>query len=144
MCWAALARRPGKDLNDERSMSAREIAQVYMRREKMHQETKAGKTLSAVEKAIIKHWLSKTGLGMAVGFDDSTSPQRGRRHRPGLSPKARWRMLQRAGSARVRKAWQLRKAQLHNGEITKEEDMEWTLGRPNTVDDRGRHKPSKT
>lgn len=43
-----------------------------------------------------------------------------------------------------RKAWQLRKAQLHNGEITKEEDMEWTLGRPNTVDDRGRHKPSKT
>lgn len=41
------------------------------------------------------------------------------------------------------KEWQLRKAQLHNGEITKEEYMEWKLGWPNTADDCGRHTPSK-
>jgi len=39
--------------------------------------------------------------------------------------------------------WQLRKQQLKNGEITKEEYTEWKLNWPQTADDCGKFEPSK-
>ncbi len=39
--------------------------------------------------------------------------------------------------------WQLRKKQLANGEITKEEYTEWKINWPQTADDCGRHTASK-
>lgn len=39
------------------------------------------------------------------------------------------------------KEWQLRKQQLANGEITRDEYQEWKLNWPQTADDCGRHTP---
>ena len=41
------------------------------------------------------------------------------------------------------KEWQLRKKQLREGEITKEEYLEWKLNWPQTADGCGRHEPKK-
>ena len=41
------------------------------------------------------------------------------------------------------KEWQLRKKQLREGEITKEEYLEWKLNWPQTADGCGRYEPKK-
>ena len=41
------------------------------------------------------------------------------------------------------KEWQLRKRQLREGEITKEEYLEWKLNWPQTADGCGRYEPKK-
>ena len=41
------------------------------------------------------------------------------------------------------KEWQLRKQQLADGEISKEEYQEWKLNWPQTADDCGRHTPAR-
>ena len=43
----------------------------------------------------------------------------------------------------LKKEWQLRKKQLREGEITKEEYLEWKLNWPQTADGCGRYEPKK-
>ena len=67
--------------------------------------------------------MTQKELGIAIGFEEKSF---------------RYRLLD-----EFLKEWQLRKKQLREGEITKEEYLEWKLNWPQTADGCGRYEPKK-
>lgn len=66
---------------------------------------------------------------------DTTDPDFPEKH---MAVSFRYRLLD-----EFLKEWQLRKKQLREGEITKEEYLEWKLNWPQTADGCGRYEPKK-
>ena len=66
---------------------------------------------------------------------DTTDPDFPEKH---MAVSFRYRLLD-----EFLKEWQLRKKQLRDGEITKEEYLEWKLNWPQTADGCGRYEPKK-
>ena len=66
---------------------------------------------------------------------DTTDPDLPEKH---MAVSFRYRLLD-----EFLKEWQLRKKQLREGEITKEEYLEWKLNWPQTADGCGRYEPKK-
>ena len=66
---------------------------------------------------------------------DTTNPDLPEKH---MAVSFRYRLLD-----DFLKEWQLRKKQLREGEITKEEYLEWKLNWPQTADGCGRYEPKK-
>mgnify|MGYP000228937960 CR=1 FL=1 len=70
-----------------------------------------------------------------VAFGLHTDPDLPEKH---MAVSFRYRLLD-----EFLKEWQLRKKQLREGEITKEEYLEWKLNWPQTADGCGRYEPKK-
>ena len=75
--------------------------------------------------------------GFCIGYEvtDTTDPDFPEKH---MAVSFRYRLLD-----EFLKEWQLRKKQLREGEITKEEYLEWKLNWPQTADGCGRYEPKK-
>ena len=79
----------------------------------------------------------KPNTGFCIGYEvtDTTDPDFPEKH---MAVSFRYRLLD-----EFLKEWQLRKKQLREGEITKEEYLEWKLNWPQTADGYGRYEPKK-
>ena len=84
--------------------------------------------------------ISSVILFISLGFGSSIFAEKPQVHFPEkhMAVSFRYRLLD-----EFLKEWQLRKKQLREGEITKEEYLEWKLNWPQTADGCGRYEPKK-